>query len=38
VVVPVVYCYFDSLAIWASEKWHGRKPVSGQSASAAVAK
>jgi HAE1 family hydrophobic/amphiphilic exporter-1 len=38
VVVPVVYCYFDSLANWASEKWHGRKPVSGQSASAAVAK
>jgi hydrophobic/amphiphilic exporter-1 (mainly G- bacteria), HAE1 family len=38
VVVPVVYCYFDSLANWASQKWHGRKPVSGQSASAAVAK
>ena len=38
VVVPVVYCYLDNLANWASERWHGRRPVSGQSASAAVAK
>jgi HAE1 family hydrophobic/amphiphilic exporter-1 len=38
VVVPVVYCYLDDLASWASRKWHRRSAVPGQSASAAVAK
>jgi len=23
VVVPVVYCYMDDLAVWAKNKWHG---------------
>ncbi|RQP25639.1 efflux RND transporter permease subunit [Piscinibacter terrae] len=38
VVVPVVYCYLDDLAQWASRKWHRRSAIPGQSASAAVAK
>jgi HAE1 family hydrophobic/amphiphilic exporter-1 len=38
VVVPVVYCYLDDLGEWAKRKWRGKRVVSGQSASAAVAK
>jgi HAE1 family hydrophobic/amphiphilic exporter-1 len=27
VVVPVVYCYMDDLALWAQRLWRGKTPL-----------
>jgi HAE1 family hydrophobic/amphiphilic exporter-1 len=36
VVVPVVYCYMDDLARWASRRWRGQPKASAAGASETV--
>jgi len=38
VVVPVIYCYLDDLALWARRRWRGAPAAAAVAASAPVAR